>query len=101
MEVSGHSHVADGSCRISVGMAASADLVIVQSAETFVKTRIGIQNPTLALWTGKIQVQGWHNLGTFEKVFPITSLDFAPAPRETCEGRIVSLAEMLVQTHAE
>jgi putative sterol carrier protein len=94
-------HVAGGSCQIIEGRAAHADLVIVQSPETFVKTRTGIQNPTLAFWTGKIQVQGLHNLGTFEKLFPITSLDFSPAPRETCEGRIVSRAEMLLQTHAE
>ena len=76
-------HVARGSCHIIEGRAARADLVIVQSPETFVKTRTGIENPTLAQWTGKIKVHGLRNLGTFEKLFPITSLDFAPAPRET------------------
>jgi putative sterol carrier protein len=90
-------HVALGSCHISEGRAARADLVIVQSPETFVKTRTGIQNPTLALWTGKIQVYGLRNLATFEKLFPITSLDFAPASRETWDGRMASRAEMLVQ----
>lgn len=75
-------HVADGICRVSEGMAARADLVIIQSPETFVKTRTGIENPTLALWTGKINVRGLRNLGNFEKLFPIKSLDFAPAPLE-------------------
>jgi putative sterol carrier protein len=93
-------HVAGGSCQISAGRADRADLMIVQSLETFVKTRTGILNPTLALWTGKIQVQGLRNLGIFEKLFPITSLDFAPAPRETWDGRMASRAEMSVQTHA-
>jgi hypothetical protein len=70
--------------------AARADLVIVQSPETFVKTRTGIQHPRLALETGKIQVQGLRNLSTFEKLFPVSSLDFAPAPRETWHGRMAS-----------
>ncbi len=93
-------HVARGSCHIIDQAAARADLVIVQSPETFVKTRTGILNPTLALWTGKIKVQGWRNLATFEKLFPITSLDFAPAPRETWDGRMANRAEMLAQTNA-
>lgn len=71
--------VVDGICRVSEGRAARADLVIIQSPETFVKTRTGIENPTLALWRGKIKVRGLRNLGTFEKLFPIKSLDFAPA----------------------
>jgi hypothetical protein len=93
-------YVAGGSCHISEGRAVRADLVIVQSPETFVKTRTGIQNPTLALWTGKIKVQGLRNLGTFGKLFPIKSLDFAPAPRETWDGRMVGRAEMLEQPNA-
>jgi hypothetical protein len=80
--------VAGGSCRIMEGRAARADLVIVQSPETFVRTRTGIENPTLALRRGKIQVQGWRKLGTFEKLFPFTSLDFAPVPRDTWDGRM-------------
>jgi hypothetical protein len=60
----------------------------VQSPETFVRTRTGIENPTLALRRGKIQVQGWRKLGTFEKLFPFTSLDFAPVPRDTWDGRM-------------
>jgi putative sterol carrier protein len=92
--------VAGGSCRVIDQAAARADLVIVQSPETFVKTRTGILNPTLALWTGKIKVHGWRNLATFEKLFPITSRDFAPAPRETWDGRMANRAEMLAQTNA-
>jgi putative sterol carrier protein len=92
--------VAGGSCQISEGAAAHADLVIVQSPETFVTTRTGIEHPTQALGTGQIQVQGLGNLATFEKLFPITSLDFAPAPRETWDGRIANRAEMLAQTPA-
>jgi hypothetical protein len=80
--------VAGGSCRIMERRAARADLVIVQSPETFVRTRTGIENPTLALRRGKIQVQGWRKLGTFEKLFPFTSLDFAPVPRDTWDGRM-------------
>jgi hypothetical protein len=80
--------VAGGSCRIMEGRAARADLVIVQSPETFVRTRTGIQHPTLALRRGKIKVQGLRKLGTFEKLFPFTSLDFAPVPRDTWDGRM-------------
>jgi hypothetical protein len=87
--------VAGGGCQIMEGRAARADLVIVQSPETFVTTRTGIQHPPLALRRGKIQVQGLRKLGTFEKLFPFTSLDFAPAPRDTWDGRMANRAEML------
>src|SRR5260370_15701306 len=88
-------HVADGICRVSEGRAAHAELVIIQSPETFVRTSTGIENPTLALWTGKIKVRGWRNLGTFEKLFPIKSLDFAPAPVKTLNLRMIVGAELL------
>jgi len=100
MEVSGHSMLQVVAARSVQRGLSVLDLMIVQSPETFVKTRTGILNPTLALWTGKIQVQGLRNLGIFEKLFPITSLDFAPSPRETWDGRMASRAEMPVQTHA-
>ena len=93
-------HVANGACHISEGRAAHADLVIIQSPETFVKTRTGIENPTLALWTGKIKVRGLRNLGTFEKLFPIKSLDFAPAPQETLGAGMIVQAEMPMQASA-
>jgi putative sterol carrier protein len=93
-------HVADGICRVSEGRAADAELVIIQSPETFVRTRTGIENPTLALWTGKIKVRGWRKLGTFEKLFPIMSLDFAPAPVKMLNVRMSVGAELLMQTNA-
>jgi len=93
-------HVADGACHVSEGRTARADLVIIQSQETFVKTRTGIENPALALWTGKIKVRGLRNLGTFEKLFPIKSLDFAPAPVGTFGRNMTARAEMLLQANA-
>jgi putative sterol carrier protein len=93
-------HVAGGTCRVSEGRAAHADLVIIQSPETFVKTRTGIENPTLALWTGRIKVRGLRNLGTFEKLFPIKNLDFAPAPVGTFDLTMTDRAEMLIQASA-
>jgi len=92
--------VADGNCWISGGRAARADLVIVQSPETFVRTRTGIEHPTLALWTGKIKVRGWDKLGAFEKVFPIKSLDFAPAPVKMSNVRTTMEAELPTQANA-
>lgn len=88
-------HIAGGSCHLIEGRAARADLVIVQSPETFVTTRTGIQHPSLALRMGKIKVQGLRKLETFEKLFPFTSLDFAPAPRDTWDSRMANRAEML------
>lgn len=93
-------YVAGGNCRVSEGRAARADLVIIQSPETFVRTRTGIENPTLALWTGKIKVLGLQNLGTFEKLFPIKSLDFAPAPVGTLDMRIIARTVVPVAANA-
>ncbi len=93
-------HVADGICHVNEGRSPQADLVIIQSPETFVKTRTGIENPTLALWKGKIKVRGLRNLGTFEKLFPMKSLDFAPAPQGALDVRMIARAEMLVQASA-
>jgi putative sterol carrier protein len=92
--------VAGGTCRVREGRAAYADLVLIQSPETFVKTRTGIQNTTLAILTGQIQVRGWQNLGTFGKLFPIKSLDFAPATVGTLEVSMIPQAEILVQASA-
>jgi hypothetical protein len=92
--------VAGGTCRVSAGRAAHADLVMIQSPETFVKTRTGIEHPALALLTGKLKVRGWRNLGTFEKLFPVKSLDFAPAPVGTLEVRMAARAEGPVQASA-
>jgi putative sterol carrier protein len=93
-------HVAKGICHVSEGRATRADLMIIQSPETFVRTRTGIENPSLALWTGKIKVRGLRNLRTFEKLFPIKSLDFAPVPVGAFDLRIAARAEMLMQVSA-
>ncbi|HEY6410246.1 MAG TPA: DinB family protein [Ktedonobacteraceae bacterium] len=77
--------VAGGTCHVSEGRTARADLVMIQSPETFVKTRTGIEHLRLTMLAGKIKVHGLRNLGTFEKLFPIKSLDFAPAPAGTLD----------------
>ncbi len=87
--------VAGGTCRVSEGRAAYADLVMIQSPETFVKTRTGIEDLRLALLKGKIKVHELRNLATFEKLFPIKSLDFAPAPAGTLDVKRAARAEML------
>ena len=92
--------VAGGTCRVSQGRAAYADLVMIQSPETFVKTRTGIDDLRLALLKGKIKVHGLRNLATFEKLFPIKSLDFAPAPAGTLDVKLTARAEMLRQASA-
>jgi putative sterol carrier protein len=76
-------HITGGTCRVSEGRAAQPDLLISQSAETFVKTRTGMQKPVLALLSRKIKVRGLRKLLTFEKLLPIRSLDFAPAPQRS------------------
>jgi len=93
-------HVAGGTCSVSEGRAEHADLVIIQSPETFVKTRTGIQNPLLALLTGSIKVRGWQNLGTFRKLFPFKNLDFAPATEGMLEVRMIARIEMPLQASA-
>jgi putative sterol carrier protein len=76
-------YITGGTCRVSEGRAAQPDLLISQSPETFVKTRTGMQQPVLALLSRKIKVRGLRKLRTFEKLFPIRSLDFAPAPQRS------------------
>ena len=93
-------HVAGATCYVSEGLVGRADLVITQSPETFVRTRTGIENPTLALWKGKIKVCGLRNLGIFEKLFPIKSLDFAPALIGKLDVRMTDGVEMLVEASA-
>jgi putative sterol carrier protein len=92
--------VAGVACRVSEGRAAYADLVMSQSPETFMETRTGIEDPLLALLQGKIKVRGLRNLATFEQLFPIKSLDFAPATKGTLEVRIAAPFEVLMQASA-
>ena len=92
--------VANGICHVSEDREGHVDLMISQSPETFVKTRTGIEHPMLALWTGKIKVHGWRKLGVFEKLFPIQSLDFAPAPVEMLNLKTTIENHLFVQTNA-
>ena len=73
---------------------------MIQSPETFVKTRTGIEHTALALLTGKLKVRGWRNLRTFEKLFPVKGLDFAPAPVGTFDVRMTARAKLLIEAHA-
>jgi hypothetical protein len=57
----------------SDGEAANADLVMIQSAETFEKSIRWIQDPARALRSGKIQVSNVENMATFDRLFPIRS----------------------------
>lgn len=62
--------VADGACRVSEGRASAADLTMTyRDADTFLATAKNVQNPMLAMLTGKLRVQGFRNMGTFGKVF--------------------------------
>jgi hypothetical protein len=76
-----------GSCCVSEGRPAHADLVMRQSPETFVKTLAEMHNPMIAMLTGKIKVRGFRNLGTFGKLFHPPALnqplDYNPTPVET------------------
>jgi hypothetical protein len=62
--------VADGACTVAEKWPARPDLVITQSAETFMKTRIGMLDPIVAIQSGEITVQNIENMGTFELLFP-------------------------------
>jgi hypothetical protein len=62
--------VADGAATASEGEAASTDLVITQSVESFEKSIRRMHNPTGAILSGKIQVSNFESLATFEQLFP-------------------------------
>jgi DinB superfamily len=62
--------VDDGVCGVAEGRAVRADLVMIQSPETFVATFARIRNPMLSLLTGKIKVKWFRGLSTFGKLFP-------------------------------
>jgi hypothetical protein len=62
--------VADRAVTASEGEAASADLVIAQSAETFEKSIRCMNDPAGAILSGKIQVSNFESLATFEQLFP-------------------------------
>jgi len=62
--------VASGTCTVAEGRADRADLILTQSPEGLVKTMAKLQNPLLALLTGRMRVRGLRALGTFGKLFP-------------------------------
>jgi len=62
--------IANGTCTVTEQRSANADIIMThRDAETFVTTMRGMQNPMLAMLTGKIKVQGFRNMGTFGKLF--------------------------------
>ncbi len=63
--------VKDGSAALQVGHTTDADLVMTQSAETFVKTLNRMHNPAEAMQSGEIQVNDFEALGAFGQLFPV------------------------------
>jgi hypothetical protein len=62
--------IANGTCTVAEERADTADMVMTyRDAETFVTTMRGMQNPMLAMLTGKIRVRGFRNMGTFGTLF--------------------------------
>jgi hypothetical protein len=62
--------VADTAVTASEGEAASTDLVITQSAETFEKSIRRMNDPAGAILSGKIRVSNFESLATFGQLFP-------------------------------
>jgi hypothetical protein len=62
--------IANATCTVAEERADTADMVMTyRDAETFVTTMRGMQNPMLAMLTGKIRVRGFRNMGTFGTLF--------------------------------
>ena len=62
--------MANGACTVSEGQAAQADLVVTQSPESFMKTRLELHDPVAAMRSGEIAVQGIEQMRTFAALFP-------------------------------
>jgi hypothetical protein len=62
--------VANGACTVSEGQVMQADLVLTQSPESFMKTRLELHDPVAAMQAGEIAVHGIEHLGTFAALFP-------------------------------
>jgi hypothetical protein len=62
--------LADGCCTLSEEHAGTADLVLTQAPETFVKTFAHMHNPMLAMLTGQVNVRGLRSMGTFARLMP-------------------------------
>jgi hypothetical protein len=61
--------VDNGACTVSEGQAAQADLLVTQSPESFMKTRLALHDPVAAIQSGEIAVQGSEHLGAFAALF--------------------------------
>jgi alkyl sulfatase BDS1-like metallo-beta-lactamase superfamily hydrolase len=62
--------VSEGVANVRPGEAEKADLVIIQSAENFEKTRNGIQSLADGIQKGEVQVNDKKSLATFGELFP-------------------------------
>lgn len=62
--------VADGTCTVSEGQPLPAALILTQSPESFMKTRLEMHDFEAAMQTGEIVVQGIEHLSTFAALFP-------------------------------
>ena len=62
--------VANGACTVSEGQAAQVDLIVTQSPESFMKTRLELHDPRAAVQSGEIAVQGVEYMGAFAALFP-------------------------------
>jgi hypothetical protein len=62
--------VAKGACTVSQGQAGQTDLIVTQSPENFMKTRLELHDPVAVMQSGEIAVQGIEHLGAFATLFP-------------------------------
>ncbi|HEX5690451.1 MAG TPA: DinB family protein [Roseiflexaceae bacterium] len=63
-------YIANGACTVSEARDGAADIVMTyRDDETFLTTMRRMQNPMIAMLTGKIRVKGFRNMGTFGKLF--------------------------------
>ena len=64
--------VSDGVAKVNFSGAPDADLVMTQSAVTFVKTLTKMHDPGEAIQSGLIKVNDFESLATFGQLFPMT-----------------------------
>lgn len=63
--------VIDGAADFIFGELSDADLVMTQSATTFLKTISNMHDPVAAIQSGLVQVSNFESLATFGKLFPM------------------------------
>jgi putative sterol carrier protein len=75
--------VVRGTVGVAEELAPTAEVVMTQSPETFVKTMAGMHNPMLAMLTGQIKARGIRKMSTFGKLFAPPKPDqIIPSERE-------------------